>query len=362
MIRMLLTTTALTAMMSGAALAQTAPANTMEAPANTMTAPANTMDSTAMTADRPMVDIATGYTYADSDNLASRIIGSPVYSGPADDAEQIGDITDLVLDMNGDVGAVIIGVGGFLGLGQKQVAVDFSALEMVVAADQTERFVVATTREALEAAPEFEWVEDDVAPAGDATPPAAPGAPVTTAPAAPMTPAPAPTAPAATPAPMAPANTPAATPAPADQPANTMAPANNAMAPANSTMSTDNAASDATPLDRSTLTEFDEMTLTADELEGTAVYGPGDERVGTISDVVLNEGGEVDAVIVDVGGFLGIGAKPVAIGFEELNFQVDANNNRYLLTDWTAEQLEAQPEFNEETYATERDSQRLVRM
>ncbi|SFZ83509.1 PRC-barrel domain-containing protein [Devosia enhydra] len=337
MIRMLLTTTALTAMLSGAALAQTTPANTMEAPANAMT-------TTAAPADRPMVDIATGYTYADSDNLASRIIGSPVYSGPADDAEQIGDITDLVLDMNGDVNAVIIGVGGFLGIGQKQVAVDFGALEMVIAADQTERFVVPTTREALEAAPEFEWVEDDVVPAGDATAPVAPGAPMTTAPAAPVTAPAAPMTPA--PAPMAPA----ATPAPAP-----MAPANNTMAPANTT-------SEVAPLDRSTLTEFDELTLTADELEGTAVYGPGDERVGTISDVVLSESGEVDAVIVDVGGFLGIGAKPVAIGFDDLNFQVDANNNRYLLTEWTAEQLEAQPEFDEDTYAAERDSQRLVRM
>ena len=350
MIRMLLTTTAMTAMLSGAALAQTTPANTMTAPANTMQAP-------AVTADRPMVGIDTGYTYADSDNIASRIIGSPVYSGPADDAEQIGDITDLVLDMNGDVNAVIIGVGGFLGLGQKQVAVDFSALEMVIAADQTERFVVPTTREALEAAPEFEWVEDSVAPAGGMTP-AAPGAPMTPAPGAPMT-TPAPMAP-ATPAPAPTA--PAAPMAPADQPANTMAPGTNTMAPGASTMAPGNATSGMAPLDRSTLTEFDEMTLTADELEGTTVYGPGDENVGTISDVVLSESGEIDAVVVDVGGFLGMGAKPVAIGFEELNFQVDANNNRYLLIDWTAEQLEAQPEFNADTYMTERDTQRLVRM
>jgi sporulation protein YlmC with PRC-barrel domain len=375
MIRMLLTTTALTAMLSGAALAQAtapaSPANTMQAPANTMEAPANSMDSSAMTTDRAIIDMNTGYTYADTDNLASRIIGQPVYSGPNAEAENIGDVTDLVLNSEGEVVAAVIGVGGFLGIGQKQVAVDFTELDWVIAHDQTERWTVATTREALEAAPEFQWVEDEAGAVVDGTAPMTP-APTGTAPmapAAPMTPAApaAPMAPAA-PAPMAPADQPANTMAPANgmAPGNTMAPANGmapgntmapgAEAPANNTMG----ATDT--FDRSTLTEFDELTLTADELEGTAVYGPADDRVGTISDVVLSETGEVDAVIVDVGGFLGMGAKPVAIGFEELNFQTDANNNRYLLIDWTAEQLEAQPEFNADTYTTERDAQRLVRM
>ena len=105
-------------------------------------------------------DIVTGYTQIDSDRFTSRIVGAPVYDSPAADANHLGDINDLVLNENGSVAAVIIGVGGFLGIGEKQVAVAYSALQWVVAADNTERFVVETTVEDLTAAPDFVVVED----------------------------------------------------------------------------------------------------------------------------------------------------------------------------------------------------------
>jgi len=82
-----------------------------------------------------------------------------VYDGPAGDADNLGNINDLVLNGNGDVAAVVIGVGGFLGLGEKQVAVDFTALQVVVADDGTKRFVLKTTKDELTNAPDFKTVD-----------------------------------------------------------------------------------------------------------------------------------------------------------------------------------------------------------
>ena len=120
-------------------------------------APMDTMTSSAYVP----FDITTGYAQIDTDRLASRIIGQPVYDGTAADANNLGNINDLVLDANGDVAAVVVGVGGFLGLGEKQVAVDYAALQWVVAADNTERFVIETTVESLTAAPDFITVDDN---------------------------------------------------------------------------------------------------------------------------------------------------------------------------------------------------------
>jgi hypothetical protein len=84
----------------------------------------------------------------------------------------------------------VIDVGGFLGIGEKNVAVDFQTLEFTLAADNTERWVVPTTADALTAAPDFVWAEDEpVDGAADAMAPAAPDA---MAPAAPDAMAPAP--------------------------------------------------------------------------------------------------------------------------------------------------------------------------
>jgi hypothetical protein len=141
---------------------------------------ASSMDSAMMSSasnapavtQRSPVEILSGYTRVDTDRLASKIIGQPVYDGTGTDANNLGNIKDLVLDANGQVAAVVVGVGGFLGLGEKQVAVDFTALQFVVAADNTERYVLQTTKDELTSAPDFQTVDDNPAnPSGasDAT-------------------------------------------------------------------------------------------------------------------------------------------------------------------------------------------------
>jgi cytoskeletal protein RodZ len=58
----------------------------------------------------------------------------------------------------------------------------------------------------------------------------------------------------------------------------------------------------------------------ASDLEGKDVYDTTGENIGSISDVLLSEDGEVIAVLVGVGGFLGIGQKDVAVAMDALEF------------------------------------------
>lgn len=67
---------------------------------------------------------------------------------------KIGDVNDLLLDKNGKIEAVIIGVGGFLGMGEKNVAVPFSSLK-VAEKNGSHYLVVETTKEALQTAPGY---------------------------------------------------------------------------------------------------------------------------------------------------------------------------------------------------------------
>ncbi len=63
---------------------------------------------------------------------------------------------------------------------------------------------------------------------------------------------------------------------------------------------------------------IDPATLTAEDLDGATVYEPSGDSVGEISEIVVAQDGEIDTVVIDVGGFLGIGEKPVALSFDEL--------------------------------------------
>jgi sporulation protein YlmC with PRC-barrel domain len=59
-------------------------------------------------------------------------------------------------------------------------------------------------------------------------------------------------------------------------------------------------------------------------LRGTRVYGANNENIGEINDVLISRSGQVAAVIIGVGGFLGIGQKDVAVPMSMLLFQPGA--------------------------------------
>jgi hypothetical protein len=82
------------------------------------------------------------------------LIGADLQS--RSDNETIGSINELVIDENGRIAAVIVEAGGFLGLGEKEVAVSWDSIERRPNADGSGyQFTVDTTKEALESAPEY---------------------------------------------------------------------------------------------------------------------------------------------------------------------------------------------------------------
>lgn len=259
--------------------------------------------------------------------LASQILGESVYNGTGDDAEKIGDVKDLVLDKDGKTSSLVIGVGGFLGIGQKTVAFDYAKGKW--AEKNGDRWIVVegASKDELKALPDFDRKPYDPVPATSAAASDAPAA--------------------VTPATTAADKGDAVTDKTAEAPA----------------ASSDTAAPDATATaatDKSTLTEMPADKISADNLIGTTVYGADDVNIGKIGDVVLTSDNQVDSVVVDVGGFLGIGAKPVAVGMDNLKFMTDKDGKTYLYTNFTKDQLQAQAAYDKGSYADKRDEQRMM--
>jgi sporulation protein YlmC with PRC-barrel domain len=74
------------------------------------------------------------------------------------------------------------------------------------------------------------------------------------------------------------------------------------------------------------------------------VYDTSDNSVGEISDVLLDKDGRVTAVIVSVGGFLGLGAKYVSVPFNALRM-TEKDGKRYLVMDTTKDALMSAPGY-----------------
>jgi len=76
-----------------------------------------------------------------------------------DAGENIGSISDLLLDKSGGIANVVIGVGGFLGIGEKDVALPYTALSITADPDGKRVVKVAASKEQLKAAPDFKATE-----------------------------------------------------------------------------------------------------------------------------------------------------------------------------------------------------------
>ncbi|MGE8941955.1 PRC-barrel domain-containing protein [Leptospira interrogans] len=108
---------------------------------------------------------STYYTQQQGEFRASDLIGATVRNAAN---ERIGEIEELVLSPDGRVMAAVIGVGGFLGIGERDVALDFKSLRIErdsSAMTQRGSFVVQinATKESLQNAPEW---KDPTKPAG----------------------------------------------------------------------------------------------------------------------------------------------------------------------------------------------------
>lgn len=256
----------------------------------------------------------------------SDLIGMRIYRAENDydnwssveaDAERewddIGEVNDLIISKDGNVEAVILGIGGFLGAGERDVAINMKSIRVVHEnGDPDSRFlVVNATKEQLESVPEY----DQAAMRSNSM-------------------------------------------AEHDQ-TTSMNEQTETMDEQTASMDKQTEMQDATPavpaferprVEREGYGEVsmaDAQQISAEELQGARVYGVNDEDLGEISNLLIDEGKLMHAV-VDVGGFLGMGEKPVAVDFDKLQILKDADGDDLrVYMDATQESLEAQPEYQE---------------
>src|SRR3954453_19354494 len=93
-----------------------------------------------------------------------------------------------------------------------------------------------------------------------------------------------------------------------------------------------------------------EHQVRAQSLLGVDVSN-GQDTIGEVSDLVVTDDGRVEAIVVGVGGFLGIGEKPVALAWDSIKL-TEQDGSRVILVSATREQLEGMP-----TYKTLEDKQ-----
>jgi len=274
-----------------------------------------------------------GFVSASADQIrATTLIGSSVYGS---DNKSIGEISDIVLDKESGARVVLIDVGGFLGIGEKTVAIPFKDLKFTVAANPPPATTNTTTDNTAATSPTVDntTANNTAAPADNTNMAAAPeitvgmtkdqleqlpkvdkGA-VEKNPSTAMT---------------------------TEQPAENATTANNTTA-ADTTTTADNTNANADQITTGSVAPTQDVA--ANKLIGARVYGTDNADVGEIGDVVFDKEGKIHAVIVDVGGFLGIGEKPVALNFDTLDLRTDENGNMTVAVNATKDQLKNAPKY-----------------
>ena len=243
-------------------------------------------DAVAATAETAAVD-------------AQKLIGQDIENASG---ETVGEVESVVIDGAGNVKYVIAGVGGFLGLGEKHVALLWDELTI---SENGNKVMANVTKEQLQALPEHKFPEsakpgmvysydDDVAVnpyIAERTPPA---------PAASTT----------------------------EQTAD----------------STTAAAPETTPPEAAIEPAAGIPGMRASEILGASVNASDGTNIGEISEVIVQSNGSINGVVVDVGGFLGLGEKPVLLGWNDLSFAGNADDV-VVSTALSKEQLNSLPAY-----------------
>ncbi len=254
------------------------------------------------TVDSKMAPSAT----ADTRKLIGRNIKN------ADD-ETIGEIKSIYINKEGKVDSVMVGVGGFLGMGDREVRIAWSDLKIT---DNGEKVMVNMTKDELKAKPEYRYKNESWR--GQVFTDTGPWA---------------------------------ARPSDTARAADAPRPANDQLAQTTKP-----------PADRSTDKPSDRPNLAATtstgdfnaagEMSGNALIGATvrnekREAVGKIEDVYVDNSGAIKTVVVAVGGFLGVGAKDVAVKWSDLKVSRD-DKSIVIMTSWTKESLKAMPDYKYE--------------
>jgi len=152
MLKHVMAVTAVSAFALTSALAQT---STPPSSPPTSSPPAATSSTPAPTASTTTAPAGKFVTKQSPDQfLASKFKGTDVIGT---DDKKIGDVSDVLFDKNQKVLAYIVGVGGFLGIGSKDVALDPTAFQMVTGSSATDyKLRLSMTKDELKEAPAFE--------------------------------------------------------------------------------------------------------------------------------------------------------------------------------------------------------------
>jgi sporulation protein YlmC with PRC-barrel domain len=224
---------------------------------------------------------------------AQKLIGQTVKNN-AD--ESIGKVDSVILDKDGKTAAVVVGVGGFLGMGEHNVALPWSSLRIANGG----RDVHANfTKDQLKAMPEYKYA--DASRRGTAF--RDEGYRVSQADRSDMT-------------------------RPMDRDTRSDA---------------SRSTSQTTASNWSAIGSTGEIR--ASKLVGTDVVNSAGEKIGDVSEVIVGRGGQPQA-IVSVGGFLGMGEHRVAIDWSKLKIERQGNSDRMrVVLDMSKDQLKAMPDY-----------------
>lgn len=304
--------------------------------------------------------------FKQGDFYASDLIGMRIYNSEAeveneaevaDGAEKewddIGEVNDVILSADGEVKGVILGVGGFLGVGERDVVISMDDIKILnEEGESDDRFlVVNTSKEALEQQPEYEReaeaMKDDAATETAAVTNEAEGE---------MNEAEAEMEKAGNEIESETEQAAAEVESEAEQAeAEVEQELNQAEAEVESEMNEGEAMAE-NELKRPEATRegyaeakmADVQKLAADDIEGSYVYGANDETVGEIDALLLDGEGKITEAVINVGGFLGIGEKPVAVSFDKIQVlqSEDGDDFRFYI-DSTEEKLESMQEYEQ---------------
>ena len=149
-------------------------------------------------------------------------------------------------------------------------------------------------------------------------------------------------------------NSPAATPAPSATPAPTVTPApagkstETPAAPGPAAKSTEMSIPAASASSAKFINSQRQDQFLASKFKGTDVIGSDDKKIGDVSDILFDKDGKIEAYVVGVGGFLGIGAKDVALApaaFQVVPGDKSKNESDKLRLSMTKDQLKEAANF-----------------
>ncbi len=231
--------------------------------------------------------------YAAENDFDSFDTNTMVDAGAEQEWDDIGEINDVILGRDGTVKAVIIGVGGFIGIGEKDVAVQMSSIKMVNEKDDADDFflVVNTNKESLtdlDAYSRTSMMENE-----------------------------------------------------AD-----MAEAREDHAADKPMLDGEREMFMAPDVDRDGFGVAVRDELTTEDLTGARLYGIDDEDIGEINSLIVDDSGQIQRAVLDIGGFLGLGEHQISVTLDELSILRETDGGGFrVFIDASKEQLEAQPEY-----------------